>query len=338
MKSIVIREPFAVEVADGPTPVLKPGYALLRLTYGGICGSDLAAYRGTSAYVSYPRVIGHELAAEVMEVEDSHGLTSGTPVTMLPYFACGRCVACLRRHPNACRRNETMGVQREGGFSELIAMPAARVYDGGGIDPRALALIEPFSISYHGVAKARVTEDDRVLVIGAGAIGILAAVAARSWGARAWIADVSAVKVERAVSRFGLDGGLVVADPADLRGEVADITDGEGFDVTVEAAGSPAAFLTCVQAAASLGRVVVIGVSTQTAEFNATDLQRKELSVMGSRGATAADFGETLRLVREGFVDLTALISREHSAEMAPAALAELDQDAGTVTKTLLRF
>lgn len=339
MRSVVLTEPHHVALRDVPNPTVPDGHVLLRMLYGGVCGSDLASYRGSSAYVSYPRTLGHEFAAEVVEVAaNDRGIVAGMAVTASPYFNCGACLACRRGFSNACVDNQTMGVQREGAFSDLFTMPIERVIDGTDIDPRALALIEPFSISYHGVARSDVSDDDRVLVIGAGAIGILAAVSARSLGARAYITDISAAKVGSAIADFQLDGGFVSREPDDLARFVDEVTGGDGFDVVIEAAGIPQAFLAAVDAAAPRGRVVVIGVSKTGVDFNPTAVQAKELTVVGSRAATAADFVATLDLVRSKFVDLTRLITREVAADDIVEAFEHLDAHSATTTKLLIDF
>lgn len=339
MNAIVISEPFRAEVRKMPVPVPKKGEALLKMLVGGVCGSDLASYRGQSAYVSYPRVIGHEFAARVVEAEpNGYGIVPGMTVTGNPYFNCGRCYSCRRGYVNACVNNQTMGVQREGAFGEYFTMPLERLYDGQGIPPRALALIEPFCISYHGISRAKIGPGDKVLVVGAGAIGILAAVAARSFGAKAYITDVAPGKVALAVKEFGLDGGFVNDSPRALDRFLADTTGEDGFDLTVEAVGAPSTFLDCIRAAASRGQVVVIGVAKHSVDFNFLELQRKELNVFGSRGAVRADFEAVMKLVRSGFVDLTRLISRTYPAEGAEEAFRDMDHDSAQIIKAVFEF
>ncbi len=339
MRSIVITQPGAAETQQRPVPTPQKGEALLKMLVGGVCGSDLASYRGQSAYVSYPRTIGHEFAAQVVEVEENaFGIRPGMVVTGNPYFNCGSCYSCRRGYVNACVHNETMGVQREGAFSDYFTMPIERLYDGQGIEPRALALIEPFCISYHGVSRANVKPGDKVLVVGAGAIGILAAVAARSFGAKAYITDVAPDKVDLAVREFNLDGGFVNDGGDALAKFTQEITGDDGFDVTVEAVGAPSTFLDCVNAAASQGRVVVIGVAKHNVDFNFLSIQRKELNMFGSRGATKDDFAATMKLVREGFVDLTRLISRTYSVQDASAAFQDMDQHSANIVKAEFEF
>ncbi len=339
MRAIVIPGPWKAVTEERDIPAPGEGEALLKMICGGICGSDLASYRGMSAYVSYPRTIGHEFAAQVVQVgPNEYGIREGMVVTGNPYFNCGTCYSCRRGLVNCCVHNETMGVQREGAFSDYFTMPVSRLYDGQGIDPRELALIEPFCISYHGVSRAEVQPGDKVLVLGAGAIGILAGVAAKSFGAQVYISDIAGEKVEAAVRDFHLDGGFVNESPERLAEFVREITGGDGFDVTVEAVGAPSTFLNCVEAAASRGRAVVIGVAKHSADFNFLELQRKELNMYGSRAATAADFAATMKLVKDGFVDLKKLISRTYSADCAGEAFRDLDQNYGEIIKAEFEF
>ena len=337
--AIVIPEPWKSVTEEREIPARKEGEVLLKMICGGICGSDLASYRGKSAYVSYPRTIGHEFAAQVMEADpNEYGIKPGMIVTGNPYFNCGTCYSCRRGILNCCVHNETMGVQREGAFSDYFTMPVSRLYDGQGIDPQELALIEPFCISYHGVSRASVRPGDKVLVLGAGAIGILAGVAARSFGAEVYISDIAKSKVEAAVCDFQLNGGFVNDSPERLVDFVQEITGGDGFDVTIEAVGAPSTFLNCVQAVASRGRVVVIGVAKSSVDFDFLDLQRKELEMYGSRAATTADFYSTMKLVKDGFVDLKKLISRTYSADRAEEAFQDLDQNYETIIKAEFEF
>ncbi len=157
MKAITIVSPSVVEIREIEKPVPGKDEALLRPLFGGICGSDLNSYRGTNAYLTYPRIPGHEFSAEIVEIgENDRGFKVGDIVTANPYFNCGKCYSCRRGLVNACMSNQTMGVQREGGFSEYMVMPVSRLISGKGLDPKTLALIEPFCIGYHGIQRVGV--------------------------------------------------------------------------------------------------------------------------------------------------------------------------------------
>lgn len=338
MRSMVITKPGEVVINEVEMPAPQKGEALLKLLYGGICGSDLGSYRGTFAYFSYPRTPGHEFSAEIVEIEDNdRGLKPGMIVTCNPYFNCTECYSCRHGLVNACMDNQTMGVQREGAFSEYITMPIDRIYDGKGLSPKTLTLIEPFCISYHGVSRANVQAQDTVLVVGAGTIGVLAAVAAKARGAKVWISDVAEGKLKLA-EEFGVDGVILNSSPEGFEEEVAKITEGHGFDVTIEAVGLPSTFQNCIDAACFGGRVVVIGVGKKNLDFNFTMIQKKELNVFGSRNALKKDFVELIDLVKGGKVPLDKIVTNTYSFEDGAEAFAEFDKNAGNMLKVVIDF
>ena len=339
MKTIIINKPGDVNIIDTPKPMRKKGEALLKVLYGGICGSDLGTYRGTFAYASYPRIPGHEFSAEIVEIdENDRNLKPGMIVTCNPYFNCTKCYSCQRGLVNCCTSNETLGAQRDGAFSEYITMPIERIYDGKGLPAKTLALIEPFCISYHGVSRADVKAGDNVLVIGAGTIGVLAAVAAKAKGAKVYISDVAEKKMNYAVETFGLDGGILNDSHENFIQRVEEITGGNYFDVTIEAVGLPSTFLNCIEAAAYGARVVQIGVGKKNVDFDFTLLQKKELNVFGSRNALKKDFLELIDLVKSGKVDLEKIVTNTYSLDEADKAFSDFDKNAASMLKVVIKF
>ena len=333
-----ILQPGVVEVCQGVIPEPKPGEALLRMLYGGICGSDLNSYRGTSPYVTYPRIPGHEFSAEIVKVEEnSLGLAKGQIVTANPYFNCGHCYSCKRGLVNCCMSNQTMGVQREGGFSQYFTMPIDRIYSGNGLDPRVLALIEPLCIGYHGVINASIQPDDHVLIVGAGTIGLLAAIVAQTLGGKVSICDISQDKLDHAVKN-GIKSGFLCDNSQQFIQTANNLTNGNGFDVTIEAVGLPQTFQNCIDAAAFGGHVVLIGVGNDNLDFNFTVLQKKELKLMGSRNAMKQDFENAIALVKSGKIDLSGIQITEYALDDAPQAFHDLQAHAGQMNKVLIRF
>ena len=338
MKAITIVKPGQVEIHDLPKPEIKPDEALIRPLFGGICGSDLNSFRGSNAYMEYPRVPGHEFSAEIVEIgPNDRGFKAGDVVTANPYFNCGHCYSCARGLVNACMSNQTMGVQREGGFAEFVAMPISRLIDGKGLPPKTLALIEPFCIGYHGIQRAGVKAGDKVLVVGAGTIGVLAAIAAKSRGARVWICDVAPKKLEYAI-RFGLDGTVLNDGPGALEKAVKDITDGNGFDVTVECVGLPSTLQNCLDAACFGGRVAVIGVGKHNIDLDFTIIQKKELNIFGSRNALTRDFEELIETVKSQNLKLDDVVTNVYKFDDAATAFADFDKNAGSMLKVMIEF
>lgn len=274
-----------------------------------------------------------------MEVDEDNGqgLRPGMIVTCNPYFNCGHCYSCEHGIVNACMDNQTMGCQRDGAFQEYITMPEERVYDGKGLDPMLLAAIEPFCISYHGVSRAEVKQGDKVLVIGAGTIGVLAAVAAKAKGAVVYISDVSMGKLDMA-REFGVDGIILNDSPESFDKAVKEITDGNGFDIAIEAVGLPSTFQNCIDAACFGGKVVVIGVGKKNLDFNFTLLQKKELNVFGSRNALKKDFVELIDLVKEGKVPVKGIITNIYKFEDGAKAFDDFANNPGNMLKVILDF
>lgn len=259
-------------------------------------------------------------------------------VTCNPYFNCNSCYSCRHGIVNACMDNRTMGCQRDGAFCEYITMPVDRIYDGKGLPPRILAAIEPFCVSYHGVGRAGVKKGDKVLVIGAGTIGVLAAAAVRKLCGEVYISDVRPRKLEYVQETFGFTGAILNDSPENFTAAVAEITGTSrgnktaqvnGFDVCIEAVGLPSTFQNAVDAAAFGGKVALIGVGKKNLDFNFTLLQKKELNVFGSRNARKSDFIELIDLVKEGKADLEKVITNVYEADHAAQAFKDFNAGAG---------
>lgn len=338
-KKIIIQAPGEVVVADCPMPERKKGEVLLKLLYGGICGSDLGSYRGTFAYFDYPRTPGHEFSAEIVDCDEdnTYGLKKGMIVTANPYFNCGHCYSCRRGLVNACTDNQTLGCQREGAFSTYFVMTEERIYDGKGLEPKILALIEPFCIAYHGAKRARLKRGDRVLVLGAGTIGVFTAIAAKLFGAEVTICDISPAKLEIA-EQFGVDHTLLNDSQETFMKGVNQLTNGDGFDAALEVVGLPDTFMNCIDAVCFGGNVVDIGVGKQNLDFFYTILQKKELNIYGSRNAKKEDFLELIDLVRSGQLDISEMITNVYPFEQAPAAFADFSAHAGEMLKVMIEF
>ena len=338
MKAVYINNPGEVEIKNINMPERKKGEVLLKILFGGICGSDLGSYRGSFAYFNYPRIPGHEFSAEIIEIdENDKGLKIGSIVTCNPYFNDNTCYSCQNGNVNACEHNETLGCQRDGAFAQYITMPIERVYDGKGLDPIELAAIEPFCISYHGVKRGNVKQGDNVLVIVAGTIGVLAALSAKTKGANVYITDISQDKLEKAKT-FGVDGVILNSSNEEFTKQVNEITNNNGFDVAIEAVGSPNTFQNCIDAACFGGTVVLIGVGKKNLDFNFTRIQQKELNIFGSRNALKSDFLELIDLVKDGTVPLKEVVTNIYKFDDVASAFADFSNNQGKMLKVMIDF
>ena len=339
MKRVIIEEPGKVEIQDVPDIGAEPGHALLKVLYGGICGSDMGTYNGTFLYSKYPRVPGHEFSAEVVEVDESnpYGIKKGMIVTGNPYFNCGTCYSCRRGFVNCCTSNQTLGAQRDGIFQQYFSMPLERIYDGKGLSPKTLAAIEPFCIGYHAVKRAGIRKGEKVLVVGAGTIGYLTAMAAKMMGGEVYVCDISQDKLDFAAG-LGIAGTILNTGDEAFKEAVQRATDGDGFDVCMEAVGMPSTFQNCIDAAAYRARVVVIGVGKKSLDFFYTTIQTKELNIFGSRNAEKADFLELIDFVKAGKADLDRIVSAVYPYTEAEKAFADLKEHGGSLVKVMLKF
>jgi 2-desacetyl-2-hydroxyethyl bacteriochlorophyllide A dehydrogenase len=336
MKAVQIIEPGKIELVEIDRPKPIKGMALLKMKYCGICGSDIATYTGNQPFTTYPRIPGHEFSAEIVEIEENNrGLKPGMIVTANPYFNCGKCYSCQKGKVNCCEKNETMGVQRDGAFAEYINMPIERIYPGNGLAVETLALIEPFSIGYHAVERGKVQKGENVLVVGAGPIGMFALIAAILKGARVYITDIFAKRLEEA-KKIGADG-VINGKKEDLRKAVAELTDGNMMDVCIEAAGLPDTFLSCINNAAFGGRLILIGNGKKETTFNHSVLLKKELDVYGSRNSLN-DFVPLINLVAKGIVKIDSLISEVAPVDRVVDAFEMLRHNDGSLLKVLVKF
>ena len=337
MKAIVIDEPGKIEIREIPMPEVKEGEALLKVKYVGICGADLASYTGNQPFTTYPRIPGHEFSAEIIEIpENDRGLKAGDIVTCNPYFNCGECYSCKRGYVNCCTDNQTMGVQRDGAFCEYIAMPIERIYDGKGLSAQELALVEPFSISQHAVSRAEIKKSDTVLVIGAGPIGLFALIAAKQKCKRIVVADILDNRLELA-KEYGADAVVNTKDISLI--EFTDkYTDGNGFDVCIEACGAPETFLGCIDCCAFAGNVILIGNGKRETNFVHSVILKKELNIHGSRNALKDDFVSNIELVSSGKADVMKMVSEIYDLNNATEAFEALKNNNGTLAKLLIKI
>lgn len=295
MKAFRIEGPEAAAVVEVPEIAVQAGEALLRVKMVGMCGTDLNTFRGCNAMVMFPRIPGHEVAAEV--VEGGGALAAGTLVTISPYTSCGKCASCRRGRVNACQFNETMGVQRDGAMTEYISVPVEKLH-AAKLSIKELCLVEPLTVGFHATARGRVCAEDTVAVFGCGGVGLGAIASAAFRGAETIAIDMDDAKLE--IARKAGAKHLIHSKNEDLHERLSAITDGHGPDVMIEAIGLPQTFRAAVEEVAFTGRVVYIGYAKEPVEYETRLFVQKELDVMGSRNALPEDFREVIRMLEAG--------------------------------------
>lgn len=308
MRALVYTGPDHLELQDLTAPVPGEGEALVRVRYAGICGTDLHLWRGEMTLVRPPVVVGHELVGEVME--DTTGqYAEGTRVAVEPLLVCGQCRACREGASHVCRTLRVQGVHADGGAAELLRTPTHRLHPlPDDLSWEAAACTEPASVAVHMTRRAGIQLGDVVLVLGGGPIGFLVASCARAAGARrVLISEVSKPRLILAQQAGFETIDAAHQDPVEV---IRALTDGEGADVVVEAAGHPATVAQAVPACRVRGIVLVGGIGGGPPPVDLAGVVFKELTLIGSRVYESRDMAMAVQLLGSGALDVTGLVTR----------------------------
>ena len=334
MKAVVVQAPGKASLADIPEPSNKSGEALLQIRMIGLCGTDLNTFRGKNPLVTFPRVLGHEVAATILHAGNglSNDLREGAAVTLAPYTACGQCASCLRGRLNACSSNQTLGVQRDGALTERIAIPAEKLY-GAQLSLKELCLVEPLTVGFHAAKRGRVTKRDTVAVFGCGGVGLGAISASAFHGARVIAIDIDDGKLE--IARKAGATEFIHSGKEDLHDRLRKLTDGRGPDCVIEAIGLPQTFRASVEEVAFTGRVVYIGYAKEPVAYETSLFVQKELDILGSRNALPEDFREVIRMLEEHRFPVDDVISAVVPIEEAPEILRQWSNNPTAFTKII---
>jgi 2-desacetyl-2-hydroxyethyl bacteriochlorophyllide A dehydrogenase len=299
MKVLVCKEPGRFEYKKEEMPHSKNGYSIIKIRRIGICGTDLHAFEGTQPFFIYPRILGHELAGELVEISDAPGFTIGDTVSLIPYFNCGNCIACRMDKPNCCTQLQVCGVHINGGMVEYLSIPSSSLLHGEGLNFDELALVEPLAIGAHGVRHAAIAPGEFVLVIGAGPIGLGAMEFARIAGGNIIALDTNESRLQFCKNKLNVDY-IINASSSDVTEQLKQITNGDMPTVVVDATGSLKAINNSFQYMAHGARYVLIGLQKENISFNHPEFHKREGTLMSSRNATRNDFEHVIRHIKTG--------------------------------------
>ncbi|HEU4960623.1 MAG TPA: zinc-binding alcohol dehydrogenase family protein [Sphingomonas sp.] len=316
-----------------PKPSRAPGEVLLRMRRVGLCGTDYHIFAGNQPYLSYPRVMGHELAAEVVEADSTSPLAPGQVVTLNPYLACGTCIACRKGKPNCCTSIEVLGVHTDGGMCEFLAVPETAVIPAGTLDLDQAAMVEFLSVGAHAVRRGETAPGSRALVVGAGPIGIAVALFARAAGADVTLVDSNPPRLDYASTAIGIERTVIADDR--LHDTLSALTDGEFFDLVFDATGNAKAMERGFAYVAHGGTYVLVSVVKQDITFADPEFHKREMRLIGSRNATGEDFRAVIAAIERGDIPTDAIKTHAFPLEEAPQRIPELIAEAGTVLKAI---
>jgi 2-desacetyl-2-hydroxyethyl bacteriochlorophyllide A dehydrogenase len=325
MKAAVFKEigkPMVVETVADPTP--EAGELVVKVNYCGICGTDLHSTREGAATVACDSILGHEFVGEVVEVDKSieADWRRGDRVCSLPFLACGCCVPCVNGRPFECAQLKCIGLDQPGGFAEYVKTGARETIKlPDSLDMETAALIEPLAVGLHAVRIARMQAGQRVLITGAGPIGLAVALWARFLGARDVIISEFIEPRKNLAGRLGATG---LVDPAgDVGAQFADATGGEP-DVIFECVGAPGLIQQCIELAPRRGKIVPVGVCEQADTLMPFLALVKELQIQFAIAYTRDDFETVISMLAQGRIDASAMVTDIVSLEQMPAAFEAL--------------
>lgn len=314
MKAIVCEQVDVLKQIELEAPKLNPGEAIIRIRRIGICGTDMHAYKGNQPFFTYPRVLGHELAAVIEAVVDNEaGLQVGDQVSVIPYMHCGECIACRNGKTNCCTDMKVLGVHMDGGMRELLAVPVTHLIKTEGLTLDQTAVLEPLSIGAHAVRRSELHTGETVLVIGAGPIGLGVMAFAKHKGAKVIAMDINDERL--AFCREWARVDYTVNALEEAKEKLAEWTNGEFPTVVFDATGNARSMMNAFELVGHGGKLIYVGLVKADLTFNDPEFHKREMTLMGSRNATQEDFSNVIEAVRSGSIDVDRFIT--HRAPFA---------------------
>lgn len=337
MKFIVCECPGQFSVGTKEIPERRQGEALIRIKKVGICGTDLHAFAGNQAFFSYPRILGHELAAEVIEVDEGEQYVKvGDKVVVMPYLSCNECIACRNGKTNCCTNIKVLGVHTDGGMQEIISVPKEILIPSQRLSYAELALVEPLAIGAHAIRRAALKSGDFVVVVGCGPIGIGIMKFAQLIGAQVIAIDTNQERLNYVKEKIGIEHTVKAGDST-LK-KIAEITNGDLAAVVFDATGHKKALELGVEYMSHGGKYILVGLSKGELIFTHPAIHAKETSILCSRNATFEDFKYVISILEKGEFPVDSFITHKvDHTEMIENFNEWLDPKSGVI-KAMINF
>ena len=338
MKAIRIPEAHIIEVLDIPVPELeKENEVKVKIKRVGICGSDMHIYHGTNPLATYPRIVGHEVTGEIVEVGSGVSKVSiGDHVVIEPITYCGECYACKNGRPNVCKEVSVFGVHEDGGMREFVVLEDKQVHKvDSEIEWDEAVMAEPYTIGAQATWRGNVGEGQTVFIQGAGPIGITVLKLAKLRGATVIISDFTN---ERLV--FAKENGAdytINPSEVDVSGQINEITNGEGANVVIDAVGVPQTFELAVEVASPAGNVVTLGFNATPSSIAMMHITKKELTITGSRLQTN-QFGKVVELINSKKLTHNGLVTHRFHVDQVKEAFEFVEKNPDKVRNAVIEF
>ena len=333
MYAIKYDGPRKVQCVEIDKPQAGENEALIKVRSAGICGSDIGAFRGTNGLVTYPRIIGHEVAGEILSIPEHNkkGLKAGDHVIVDPYLYCGSCYPCSIGRTNCCTDLKVLGVHAEGGMSEYFVHPADMLWKLPKDMPWELAPIaELLTIALHGIHRGGLKAGEHVAIIGAGPIGILAAMAAIAYGAHPIMIDLVDERLEAARKlgvRYTVNSGR-----EDTAAKVSEYTGGRMAELVMECSGANPAVRSALDLVSNAGRITLTGWPKKETPLPTDVITKKEVDIRGAR-TSANEFEEAIDLIHTGKVDARKILTKVVTIKEAPGTIIDIEKNPGDYMK-----
>ncbi len=312
MKILTCTSPGHLAYSEQAKPDMKKGHALLKIKRIGICGTDLHAFEGTQPFFNYPRILGHELAAELLDIDGSSDFENGEAVACIPYFNCEKCIACRNGKPNCCARIQVCGVHMDGGMVEYLSVPSYSLVHGQGLTLDSLALIEPFAIGAHAIKRAAIKRGEYLLVVGAGPIGLGVMEFAKIAGAQVIALDINESRLQFCKENLQVNH-IINGSKENITERLREITYGDMPTAVIDVTGSLKAINAAFSYMAHGGRYILVGLQKEMIAFSHPEFHKREATLMSSRNATREDFDQVIIAMKNGLINPASYITHRVS-------------------------
>jgi 2-desacetyl-2-hydroxyethyl bacteriochlorophyllide A dehydrogenase len=336
MNAIRLEEPGRLNLLSLGTTAIRPDEARVRVHRIGVCGTDIHAFKGDQPFFTYPRILGHELGVEVLQVGAGiDNVRAGDLCAVEPYVNCGICIACRRDRPNCCVKLQVLGVHIDGGMREELVVPARKLHASRKLSMDQLALVETLGIGCHAVDRAEVESGELALVVGAGPIGLAVTQFAMEAGARVIVLDIDKRRLEFCQAQLGVPY-VIDANEEDPKASLDRITMGDLPTAAFDATGNPQSMANAFEYPAHGGRLTFVGLFTGDLTFNDPSFHRRELTVLASRNARPADFTRIIRLIEAKKIDTSPWITHRTSLTNVVAEFPRWTDPGARVIKAMI--
>ena len=338
MKAICVKAAYELEIQDRPMPVIADQEeVLIKVKRAGICGSDMHVYHGTSPVATYPRVMGHEIAGEVMEIGASvNHLVVGDRVVIDPVISCGECYQCRIGRQNVCSKLQVRSVHVDGGFQEYVVVPQKSLHKiPDNISWEEAVMIEPFTIAEQTCWRAGLTKDDTVLIMGAGPVGLSVLKRARISGAKCIVSDIVESRLQM-VMAFGAEA-VINAATENVLERIVQLTDGQKPSVVIDAVCTIKSFEQTLDYVCPAGRIITLGFHGSPSAIAQLSITAREIDIRGSR-LHNNKFPDVISLFASGKLDVKEMITHHFPFEQIRAAIALIEDSTIEKGKVILEF